>query len=138
MAKFLSLDIGNIWTGVAETDPLNILVKPLTTIKTDELNNFITKKEKDENIKKVILGYPKTMNGYESEQTKFTIKIKNDLEKKFPQIEFILWDERLTSFMANKLPKKESFKLNKIYNHARAAAFILDSYLNYFKKIDNI
>jgi putative Holliday junction resolvase len=133
MARFLSLDIGNVWTGIAQTDILNILVSPLNTIKTLDLNDFIKNKLINDNISKIIIGYPITMHGKDSQQTKFTIDIKDSLKASFPDIEFILWDERLSSYRANTLAKKNNFKANKLSNHSRAAAFILDSYLQYLK-----
>lgn len=133
--KFLALDLGDQWVGSALSDALGLLAKPYKTIKAHELETFLTTIFTQESIATIVLGYPKTMKGTESEQTKKTVAIKEHLEKKFPTKQFILWDERLTSKRAGSL-KKTASKEEKIKSHSIAAAFILESYLshlNFFK-----
>jgi len=123
--KILALDIGDQWTGIAISDPLGILARPLTTIKSSELEEYIKQITSQENINTILIGNPITLKGKLSEQTKKVHATAEELKKKFPDATFILWDERLTSKMASKLsPAKEKQKI-----HARAAAFILESYL---------
>lgn len=136
--KKLALDIGDKWVGSAISDTLGITCKPYKTVEFDNLFNFIKNVITDEHIDTVIVGYPKTSKGTESNQTKKTVQIKNDLEKEFPQIKWILWDERLSSKRADTL-KLGSFKTkeDKIKSHSIAAAFILQSFLDNlsFKKL---
>lgn len=128
--KFLALDLGDQWVGSALSDALGLLAKPYKTIKAHELETFLAHIFTQESIETVVLGYPKTMKGTESEQTKKTIAIKEQLEKKFPTKQFILWDERLSSKRAGSL-KKAVTKEEKIKSHSIAAAFILESYLSH-------
>jgi threonyl-tRNA synthetase len=66
-----------------------------------------------------------------SVQGDFKIKTqKEDLEKKFPTLQFVLWDERLTSQRASEIRSAKS-REEKIRSHSLAAAFILDSYITY-------
>jgi putative Holliday junction resolvase len=128
MAKLLSLDLGDQWTGIAVSDPLGILARPLKTVKTEDLHKELSVLLDQERVKKVIVGYPQTLKGTESQQTKKTIEYKEKLEEAFKNIQFVLWDERLSSKRAEKKYDPKN-KQDKIMAHARAAAYILDSYL---------
>ena len=130
--KILSLDLGDQWTGSAISDNMQIIASPYKTIETKNLNSFLEETIKKENLQKIIIGYPKTMKGTLSEQTKKTIDMKNKLEQKFNTIEWILWDERLTSKMASNI-KKTKNKEEKLKLHSIAAALVLESYLDYLK-----
>ena len=130
MMKILGLDIGDVWTGTALSDALGITARPHKTAETNKLVQFLTDLFKQENINTVIVGYPKTMKGTESDQTKKVIAAKEMLEKTFPEKTWILWDERLSSQRANTL-KQARTKEEKIQSHSVAAAFILGSHLDY-------
>src|SRR5579863_9581501 len=107
--KILALDSGDVWIGTAISDALGITVRPYKTVKIDELQKFLTKTLNEEPIEMVIVGYPKTMRGTESEQTIKAVQLKEKLEQQFSAIKWILWDERLTSRQAASL-KKGSIK----------------------------
>jgi len=128
--KLLGLDIGDVWTGTALSDALGITARPYKTTPTKELQSFLTTLFTQENINTIIVGYPKTMKGTESDQTKKVIATKERLEQKFPEKTWILWDERLSSQRAGAL-KQARTKDEKIQSHSVAAAFILASYLDY-------
>jgi putative pre-16S rRNA nuclease len=127
--KIIALDLGDVWTGIAISDPLHILARPLTTVTTDTLVTFLTNLFNQEKIKTIVIGYPKTMRGTESQQTKKVQNWYQQLTNTFPQHSFILWDERLTSKQAEQLGQQKT-KEQKIQIHAKAAAFILTSYLH--------
>jgi putative pre-16S rRNA nuclease len=129
-SKILALDIGDQWIGSALSDPLGLTAKPFKTVTAQELTAFITKTIHQEQIKDIVIGYPLTLRGTKSEQTKIIISTKEELEKKFPLISWHLWDERLTSKRAESL-KKAKTREEKLHAHSIAAAFILQSYLDY-------
>ncbi len=141
--KILALDLGDKWVGSAIADPLGITCRPLKTVTLDELENFLQKILVQEEISTVVVGYPKTLSsGGESEQTKKIRELKEELEQKFAQITisglktpvtWILWDERLSSKRAETLKResKGSHQDKKLKSHSIAAAFILQSYLDY-------
>ncbi len=133
--KILALDIGDRWTGSALSDPLCMFARPYKTVQTAELKEFIKKIIDQEQIKTIVVGYPQTLRGTESEQTKKIKTIAVDLEQSFSSMNWIMWDERFTSKQAAKLKKVKS-KEEKRLLHAIAAAFILTGYLEhlYFKK----
>ncbi|EKD23349.1 MAG: hypothetical protein ACD_82C00105G0002 [uncultured bacterium] len=138
--KILALDIGDKWVGSAICDPLGIVARPFKTVTADRLELFLSETIGSENIKKIVVGYPKTMRGTESDQTKKIVETKERLEKIFDLVEWVLWDERLSSKMANNL-KFARTKEEKVSSHSVAASFILDSYLNYLhakKMQDNL
>lgn len=128
MSKIMALDLGDRWIGVALSDKSLFFAKPYQTISKDDIKEFLHKIIKEENIKNIILGYPKTLKGTESEQTKKVLEAKSEFEGIFSDINFILWDERLSSKRAQNL-KPAKTKEEKLKSHAIAAAFILESYL---------
>jgi len=128
--KILALDIGDRWTGVAISDALGMFARPLTTVESHQLNTFLTTTLAQEPINTVVVGYPKTLRGTESEQTKKIVAFTEQLKKQFSSVAWVLWDERLTSKQAEQL-KRTKTKEEKQKSHALAAAFILQSYLDY-------
>ena len=139
MKKYLALDLGDAWTGIAISDALGIVARPYTTVASATIVQELKKILGQEQIGTIVVGYPKTMKGLESTQTKKVVTEKETLEKtfgqEFPQLEWILWDERLSSKRASAVKmeqgKKMKTKEDKLQNHAIAAAFILDSFLAY-------
>lgn len=129
--KILALDIGDVWIGTAISDPLGILARPYKTIKSNVFNEAFGEVVLIEHIQTVVVGYPKTMHGTESEQTKKTKLFIEQLKKAFPLINFVLWDERLSSKRADSLKRGNLDRSEKQASHSRAAAFILSSYLEY-------
>lgn len=131
MKKIMALDIGDKWTGIAISDLLKIVATPFKTVETAHLESSLETILKQEPIDTIVIGDPKTLKGTESDQTKKTREFKNKLENTFQTIKFVLWDERLSSKRADQAhpKKKHHTKEEKLMSHARAAAFILDTYL---------
>ncbi len=127
--KIVALDLGDQWVGVAITDMSRILARPHTTVTLAELESFLTKLLTDEPISIIVVGYPQTLKGTESEQTKKIVVQKEALEKKFNSVEWVFWDERLSSKQAQTVGKKG----DKHHVHAKAAAVILDAYLAHLR-----
>lgn len=130
MGKIAALDIGDVWTGIALSDPLKIVASPYQTYKTAELETTLQHVLDEEHIERIVVGNPRTLRGTESDQTRQVHKQFAELENAFPEIPFVLWDERLSSKRAEALSsKKANRQKDKQFSHARAAAFILDTYL---------
>lgn len=128
--KIFALDLGDQWVGTALSDASGLLAKPYKTIKTHELHAFLVTLFAQESVSTVVIGYPLTMRATKSQQTETVVKTKGELEQRFPNISWILWDERLSSQRAQSL-KKAVTKEEKIKAHSIAAAFILESYLSH-------
>ncbi|OGB86327.1 hypothetical protein A3J41_03110 [candidate division TM6 bacterium RIFCSPHIGHO2_12_FULL_38_8] len=128
--KIIALDLGDVWTGTALSDSLKILAKPYKTIKTIEVLNFLKELFAKEMIETMVIGYPQTMKGTESLQTKKVLEQKELIAKTFPDIKIILWDERLSSKTARTIQGKNA-RTQKENEHSIAAAVILQTYLQF-------
>lgn len=131
--RIMALDLGDAWVGTALTDPLRFFVKPYKTFPAEDLEAFLTQALTQEKVSEVVVGYPKTMQGTESDQTRLVVANKEKLELMFPAIKWILWDERLTSKQARKIRSPKN-KEEKLAQHSIAAAIILESYLPFSNK----
>jgi putative Holliday junction resolvase len=132
MGRIFALDVGDVWTGTALSDSLGLIARPYKTVKTAQLGTFIKQVLTEESIDTVVVGYPRTLRGTISEQTKKVLRVKEQLENQFTTVKWVLWDERLTSKRAEQLKKKFT-KEAKYDFHSIAATFILDSYLEYLR-----
>lgn len=132
MSKILALDLGDQWVGIAISDAIRFFARPLETVKFHELEPHLAKLLEKEKIEEVVIGNPLTMKGSISNQTQKVQDYKKELESKFVNTKFILWDERLSSKRAESVRHSRT-KDEKVKSHSIAAAFILDSYLSYLK-----
>lgn len=127
--NIIALDIGDVHTGVAYADQYGILAAPYKTVPTREIEKFIAEMFKSNELKIVVVGQPKTLRGTISAQTEKVLAIVDSLKPTFPQIKWVMWDERLTSKQARTLVAKK-IKKDKDYEHCVAAAILLQSYLD--------
>jgi putative holliday junction resolvase len=132
MKKIAALDYGDVWTGSALSDAMRMFARPYKTIASKDLNALIQTFITQEKIETLVIGYPQTMRGTESIQTKKIITLFESLQLQFPTITFVLWDERLSSKKADSLRKNKT-KEDKIHAHSIAAAIILTSYLDHLR-----
>jgi putative Holliday junction resolvase len=129
----LGLDIGDRWIGVAVSDPGGILATPLVVIdRKGEIRDIqaIDNIIKQYDVKLVIAGLPKSMNGSIGEQAKKVQTFIHDLNSQggIP-IEFR--DERLSTISAQRMMREAAGKSRKnMRDDAAAAAIILQSYLD--------
>ncbi len=129
--RILGLDIGEKRIGVAISDPFGLFSSALGVILrvTDDMAiEEIKKYCQTYNVKKIVAGLPYNMDGTLGFQAQKTLKFMSKLEKFY---EIIYKDERLTSFEAEEILKKEKKKYtkNKGLVDAKAACLILQSYL---------
>lgn len=126
--RVLCLDLGDVWTGTALSDPLKIIAKPYKTLKTLALIESLQLIFTQEQIDTVIIGYPKTMRDTQSEQTKKVLAQKEIIKKTFPDKKYILFDERLSSKQARIIQGAKA-STHKQDEHSIAAAVVLQTYL---------
>lgn len=134
MPRVLAIDLGTKRTGLAVTDPLKITANPLETIETSKLIDYLRSYCGREEVEALVLGLPTRLNGQDNEMTPRVMKLKEELEKTFPEKKIALIDERFTSKMAmqtmiamgskKKDRKEKAGNLDKV-----SAAIILQSYL---------
>ena len=134
--KYLGLDLGTRTLGVSISDITKTIASAYKTIHfNDEDYNEAIKQLtpiiKDENIEKIILGFPKNMNNSVGPRAEATLAFKEMLEKAF-NLQVIMQDERLstreaTSYMiqADMSRKKRKKKIDSL-----AANIILQTYLD--------
>ena len=67
MARILSIDYGRKRTGIAVTDPLQIIAGGLATVSTSELFDWLQQYVSREEVERIVIGEPRQPNGQPSE-----------------------------------------------------------------------
>ncbi len=98
--RILSIDFGGKRTGIAVTDPMQIIASGLTTVATAELLPFLTKYFAAEQVEKVIIGLPKNLQNEDTHATPLVEAFIKKFVEVFPTIPIETLDERFTSKMA--------------------------------------
>lgn len=133
MSRILAIDYGRKRTGIAVSDPLQIIASGLTTVPTHQLMDFLLNYIKQEQVECIIIGHPKQLNNEDSENMKNIVPFINRLKKILPDMLVQLVDERFTSVLAHQtmlaggLKKKD--RQNKALVDEISATIILQSYL---------
>ncbi len=100
MPRILSIDYGKKRTGIAVTDPLQIIATGLTTIESHELIPFLKKYFEREEVELIIIGMPKNLDDSDTDGTMPAVKAIERIRKAFPNLDLKEVDERYTSKMA--------------------------------------
>ena len=100
--RILAIDYGKKRTGLAVTDPLQIIANGLTTVETKNLEAFVVDYVGREPVERIIVGQPRQMNGQDSENMCRITPFVNRLRKSLPDIPIELFDERFTSVLAHR------------------------------------
>lgn len=133
MGRILAIDYGTKRTGLAVTDPMQIIASGLTTVDTKELIEYLKTYITTEDVEKFVVGEPKQMDNTASESEVHIQKFLEKLQKAIPNIPIVRVDERFTSKMAfqtmidSGLKKKQ--RQNKALVDEISATLILQSYL---------
>ena len=133
MARLLSIDYGKKRTGIAVSDPLQIIANGLTTVETSKLFNFLDDYIKREEVECIIVGLPKQLNNEPSENMKRDEPFVNRLRKLYPNLPVVYYDERFSSKLAHEamlqggLKKKD--RQNKELVDEISATIILQGYM---------
>jgi putative holliday junction resolvase len=134
MSVIIGLDIGKKRTGIARSDSMGIIIKPLKTVLTQELINELKKLDQESNIEKFIIGEPINIEQGNKDAHNFVMETKRKIEEDFPNIEIKLIDERFTSKEAQASLKEQGKKINKDNKDLidmYAAGIILEQYFNF-------
>jgi putative Holliday junction resolvase len=138
MGRILAIDYGQKRVGLAVTDELQLIANALTTVRSDEIINFLKDYLKKEEVDCIVVGYPLQMNNTSSQALKYIEPFIRSLSKLFPQTPIKKVDERFTSKMAFQamidagLKKKD--RQNKELVDSISATLILQSFLEQRKK----
>lgn len=99
--RILSVDYGRKRTGIAVTDPSQIIAGGLATVSTSTLFEYLSEYVANEHVERIIIGEPRQTNGEPSENYQRVIQFVNRWRKAMPQIPIELYDERFTSVLAH-------------------------------------
>ena len=132
--RVIGLDYGDARTGVAVSDTLGWTAQPVGQLDSwneekllAELGTIFKKFEPS----KIVLGFPKNMNGTVGERGEKTMSFASKLESTFG-IDVILWDERLTTVASHRILSECNVRGEKRKKQvdALAAELILQGYLD--------
>ncbi len=139
MARILSIDYGKKRTGLAVTDPLQIIAGGLVTVDTSVLFDYLNTYIQKEQVEKIVVGEPRQNDGSPSENM---ARVRQQFVKRWrklhPEIPIEFYDERFTSVLAHRamidggLHKKA--RQNKALVDEISATIILQDYLESTRK----
>ena len=136
MARILAIDYGGKRTGLAVTDPLQIIATGLTTIDSKELIPFLKKYLSKEDVELIIIGMPLNWDESDTHGTPLVKAAIKKLEKEFPTVPLKTVDERYSSKMAKdamlQMGLKKKDRRDKKLVDEIAATIILQEYLGQF------
>ena len=134
MGRIIALDFGKKRTGVAVTDPLQIIATALDTVDSNELIGYLKKYIAAEPVDKILIGYPLNFDNTPTDATPLVDKFIRKFANVFPDMSVEKTDERMTSKMASQqiagmgLKKKDREKKELI--DAVAAVIMLQEYMS--------
>lgn len=133
MARILSIDYGKKRTGLAVTDPLQIIPNGLATVATSTLIDFLKDYLSRESVERVVIGEPRQMNGEASENLARVQQFVARFKKLFPTVPIEFYDERFTSVLAHRAIIDSGIgkraRRNKALVDEISATIILQDYL---------
>lgn len=100
MARIICIDYGGKRTGLAVTDPMQIIATALATIPSKELVSFLQKYMATEPVELILIGEPLNLDDSPTHGTPLVKKAIQDLTKAFPAIPIQTVDERYSSKLA--------------------------------------
>ena len=99
--RILSVDYGKKRTGLAVTDPLQIIAGGLATVSTSTLFDYLKDYISREPVERIIIGEPRQPNGEPSENLLRVQQFVNRWRKAVPEVPIEYYDERFTSVLAH-------------------------------------
>ncbi len=133
MGRILALDYGKKRTGVAATDPLQIIATAVDTVDTGELIGWLKKYIAAEPVEMIVIGYPLNFDDTPTDATPLVEKFIGKFKNVFPDMPVVTWDERMTSKMASQaiaeMGLKKKIRERKELVDSIAAVIILREYL---------
>jgi putative Holliday junction resolvase len=133
LARILCIDYGLKRTGIAVSDPLQIIATGLTTVDSNELISFLKKYFQQQDVELIVIGEPKNLDNSDTHATSLVNAAIIKLQKEFPQIPIKKVDERFTSKMAKQamidMGMKKKDRRNKRTVDEIAATIMLQEYM---------
>lgn len=133
MPRILCIDYGKKRTGIAVTDPLQIIATGLTTVDSPELISFLKNYFRQEEVELIVIGEPKNLDDSDTHATALVKEIIKKLEKEFPNVPIEKVDERFTSKLAKQamldMGMKKKDRRNKRTVDEIAATIMLQEFM---------
>ena len=133
MARIVSIDYGKKRTGLAVTDPLQLIAGGLATVSTSTLFEYLTQYVAKEPVERIVIGDPRQPNGQPSENLARVQQFVNRWRKAMPQIPIEYFDERFTSVLAHQAMLegglKKKARQDKALVDEISATIILEDYM---------
>ena len=133
VARILSIDYGKKRTGLAVTDPLQIIAGGLATVSTSELFDWLKAYMAKEPVERIVIGEPRQPNGEPSENLQRVQQFVNRWRKAVPEVPIEYYDERFTSVLAHQAMLagglKKKARQDKALVDEISATIILEDYL---------
>lgn len=98
--KIAALDLGEVRTGVAVSDPSRTIARPVEVVAAGELREYLRGFIEEEGVEEILVGVPKTLGGEVGFQARRVLDTLGDLKTAFAGVTFIEWDERFTTRLA--------------------------------------
>jgi putative holliday junction resolvase len=133
VARIMGIDYGMKRTGLAWTDPLQIIATGLDTVATQDLVPHLQKLLVKEKVEKIVLGMPYKLDGSDTDTTQPVLNLQKKLATTFPDVQIVLWDEQYSSKKAmqamiaggvSKKGRRDKALIDKV-----SATIILQDYL---------
>ena len=138
MSKILSIDFGTKRCGIAVTDESQIIASGLTTVETKNLMSFLSNYFRNNDVEKLIIGEPKTLNNEQSVIEPKIIEFIEKIKNRFLHLEIVRVDERFTSKLAFQTMIDAGLKKNQRRNKQTvdmvSATIILQDFLHFRNK----
>ena len=100
--RILSVDYGKKRTGLAVTDPLQLIANGLATVSTSEIFEYLVAYIQKEPVERIIIGKPMQPNGRPSENMARVEQFVDRWRKLHPDVPIEYYDERFTSVLAHR------------------------------------
>ncbi|MGH3109227.1 MAG: Holliday junction resolvase RuvX [Rubrobacter sp.] len=123
--RVAALDLGEVRTGVAVSDPEGVIASPLDVIASRDLSGYLSRLVDEQGVYEVVVGVPKTLGGEVGFQARKVLARLDALRREFPGVRFVEWDERFTTRLAgSRGRRKGTVRVDHL-----AAARMLQEYL---------
>ena len=136
--RILAIDYGKRRTGIAVTDPQQIIANGLTTVETKQLMPFLRTYFEQEQVERAVIGLPVQPNGQPSENAARVRTFAGEFRKAFPDIPLDFYDERFTSVIAQRAMRDGDLPMMKRRDKALvdeiSACIILQDYMQHPQK----
>ena len=132
--RILALDHGTRRIGVAVSDETKTIAQPLEYIPAEPFGGFLERLKKiliEKEVDFILLGLPRNMDGSYGPAAQ-KVEVFASALKSAITVPIKLWDERLTSAMANRILIQGNVRRDKRKEKVdkMAAAILLQSYLD--------